>query len=142
MRRQPAERGVSVTYGGWAPGDLHPLQGVNMTSVNSEWYDVLEAVRAAREQLGDPATVWYRGHSNGHWSLIPGLHRWPDGLAKEQALFGEFQRSAARLVTKRDDDWETLFDMQHYGVPTRLLDWTEALGVAMARHIRRKHLGK
>src|SRR5581483_6663493 len=103
-----------------------------MTIVASDWYGVLEAVREARKTLGNPATVWYRGHSNGQWNLIPGLHRRSDGLAKEQALFNEFQRFAARLFTKRDNDWETLFDMQHYGVPTRLLDWTEALGVAVA----------
>jgi len=31
----------------------------------------------------------------------------------------------------RDDDWERLFFMQHFGIPTRLLDWTENPFVAM-----------
>lgn len=31
-----------------------------------------------------------------------------------------------------DEEWSTLFDMQHYEVPTRLLDWTTTLGVAIA----------
>jgi hypothetical protein len=30
-----------------------------------------------------------------------------------------------------DDDWDILFAMQHYGTPTRLLDWTEVFGVAL-----------
>jgi hypothetical protein len=36
------------------------------------------------------------------------------------------------MAKKWENDWETLFDMQHYGIPTRLLDWTETLGVAVA----------
>jgi hypothetical protein len=28
-------------------------------------------------------------------------------------------------------DWDTLFTMRHYGVATRLLDWTSSLGVAL-----------
>jgi hypothetical protein len=32
---------------------------------------------------------------------------------------------------ERQSAWETLFDMQHYYIPTRLLDWTEVLGVAI-----------
>jgi hypothetical protein len=30
----------------------------------------------------------------------------------------------------QQDDWEHLFAMQHYGLPTRLLDWSENLFVA------------
>lgn len=32
---------------------------------------------------------------------------------------------------KIEDDWERLSFMQHHGVPTRLLDWTENLNVAI-----------
>jgi hypothetical protein len=66
------------------------------------------------------------------YKLIPSLHRRENGLQKEQDLFNEYQRSAARLTEKRSNDWELLFDMQHYGIPTRLLDWTDVLGVAIA----------
>ncbi|MDQ3818214.1 MAG: FRG domain-containing protein [Acidobacteriota bacterium] len=105
----------------------------------SEWYGVLEEIRKARVTLGNPKVVWYRGQSSSAWKLIPSLHRQPNGLKKERDLFNEFQKSAARLFKKRDNDWETLFDMQHYGVPTRLLDWTEALGVAVAFAILDHH---
>jgi hypothetical protein len=44
----------------------------------------------------------------------------------------EFTKSASRLFDRRSSDWETLFDMQHYWVPTRLLDWTTVMGVAIA----------
>jgi hypothetical protein len=35
------------------------------------------------------------------------------------------QRSIPFVSRQLGDDWETVFIMQHYGVPTRLLDWTE-----------------
>jgi hypothetical protein len=31
----------------------------------------------------------------------------------------------------RSGDWDVLYDMQHFGIPTRLLDWSEVLGVAI-----------
>lgn len=96
------------------------------------WYEFLDEVRRAKHELGNPKNIWYRGHSNSMWALVPSLHRLPNGTAQEHNAFHEFERSAARLFKRRDNEWQTLFDMQHYGLPTRLLDWTEALGVATA----------
>jgi hypothetical protein len=100
--------------------------------MDDAWYRFLEDIRVARQSLGNPQIVWYRGHSSDRYALVPSLHRQESGLSKEQAIFSEFERTAARLFEKREDDWQTLCDMQHYGLPTRLLDWTEALGVAIA----------
>jgi hypothetical protein len=35
------------------------------------------------------------------------------------------QRSIPLVPRPLGDDWDALFFMQHYGIPTRLLDWTE-----------------
>lgn len=98
----------------------------------SEWNDFLEAVRVAERDLGSPTELWYRGQANPAWDLMPSLHRYDEWAQKEKLLFMEFTKTASRLFEKRGSEWETLFDMQHYWIPTRLLDWTTVMGVAIA----------
>jgi hypothetical protein len=98
----------------------------------SAWHQFLEEIEEAQAGLSSSGAAWYRGHSNAAWSLMPGLFRINGGLEAEARAFHEFRRSAARLFEKHSSDWEMLFDMQHHGIPTRLLDWTENLGVAIA----------
>jgi hypothetical protein len=62
-----------------------------------------------------------------------------DWERKEKELFIEFQKTASRLFDKRSNDWEILFDMQHYWIPTRLLDWTTVMGVAIAFILHNKY---
>ena len=95
------------------------------------WSTFLYFIRSFREELGNPETVWYRGQSSVDYKLVPSLLRKKNGFEKERDLFQEYQKSAARLHPARGNDWQLLFDMQHYGLPTRLLDWTTVLGVAV-----------
>jgi hypothetical protein len=98
----------------------------------SDWNEFLTSVKQAEAELRNPKEMWYRGHSNKDWTLIPSLMRETDWEKKEKELFFEFKMTASRLFEKRTSDWEILFDMQHYWVPTRLLDWSSVLGVAIA----------
>jgi len=98
----------------------------------SDWNEFLAEVKKAETELGNPKEIWYRGHSNKEWSLMPSLMRQADWEKKEKELFYEFKKTASRLFDKRTNDWEILFDMQHYWIPTRLLDWSTVMGVAVA----------
>jgi hypothetical protein len=58
--------------------------------------------------------------------LNPGFDRLASPPS-ETSLVNRFRQNASYLVDKHapSNDFEWLFMMQHYGVPTRLLDWTE-----------------
>ena len=86
--------------------------------------------------LAQPVSVkpprWYRGCGKSSYELIPTLYRHPtsksvgDLMDLESQIIDRFkERSMPYLPGRLTGDWEYLFLMQHYGVPTRLLDWTE-----------------
>jgi hypothetical protein len=99
----------------------------------------LEEVEAVVQRFTPPDVDWYvspwfRGHANAGWSLEPGWYRQApagrkrgDAWYSEHNLLLEFKLHAPRyLAALPATDWEWLFVMQHYGLPTRLLDWTES----------------
>ena len=85
-----------------------------------------------RQQPAIAPGLWYRGCGRSGYGLLPGLYRHRRyrtlaELAKlERDLLVHFrQRSIPFHSRDLSGDWDALFFMQHYRVPTRLLDWTE-----------------
>ncbi|MCH2274853.1 FRG domain-containing protein [Thalassospira sp.] len=93
--------------------------------------DLIEHISEYTEQNSE--SPWYRGHGNHEWSLLPGILRDQNThLSDEEKILRTFRQSAAMLIEKLpSDNFGWMFLMQHYGVPTRLLDWSESPLVAL-----------
>jgi FRG domain len=86
-------------------------------------------------RTGEQQNLWFRGQPSAKWGLSPKLYRNEYRGSQEAEIRQDFQSRALQLmqgrIPSRDDKWEWYFLMQHYGVPTRLLDWTDNALIAL-----------
>jgi hypothetical protein len=98
--------------------------------------EFLEAVCTIRDQWnkldGEYSDPWFRGHRDARWELTPNIYRL-ELREVEMQMRDTFQRMGVQLMNegKPADDWSWYFIMQHYGAPTRLLDWTDGALLAL-----------
>lgn len=76
---------------------------------------------------------WFRGEEDEDWELKPSIYRTHNINYYERELIRDFKNQAYSLLSNNfpKNEFEWLFYMQHYGLPTRLLDFTESSLVAL-----------
>lgn len=103
--------------------------------------DYLRIVDRHATDAGRP--LWFRGLGRHTFRLVPSLFRHRNRAARagdidhllsmERTLIDRFRERSLpfRDTFLPESDLELLFVMQHFGVPTRLLDWSENALVAL-----------
>ncbi len=96
-----------------------------ITNLNDLLLATVHAV--SKFQKGTP---WWRGHGLADWSLMPSAYR--ESFSETDMYHRFIQRARTRHspCPEAADFSAWLFLMQHFGLPTRLLDWTESILVA------------
>ncbi len=111
---------------------------------NNKWQKGRDNLQKKYPQYAEEEPPWFRGVCDNTYSLMPGLYWQFKNENEEQVIMmaedirEEFKRRGVFIEQHNRflEDGEWLQLMQHYGVPTRLLDWTEGALIALYFSIR------
>jgi hypothetical protein len=100
---------------------------------DKELTSISDMIKFLKSDTQEDQIIWFRGQADKSWLLRPSLARQDQALVKEKMLVKKFIQTASPYVIDNipKTTWDWIFLMQHYRVPTRLLDWTETPLVAL-----------
>lgn len=108
-------------------------QGVfyNKAKVDLHFFTSVSGVSNFVSKLNWPGELFFRGHSNPNYLLLPSIMRNKRAQANEHRMYQELLINCPDSFEKCQTHLEKLVEMQHYGLPTRLLDITRNLLVSL-----------
>ena len=126
---------------------------------STAWRDIVTTALSLADRFrAEGSVAWYRGERDATWALKSTLHRhaerytarlvkpWSESECidhlrdQNKTLYRNFLAEAWPLLDEHErSDWGVVFTMQHFSLPTRLLDWSESFACAVFfAQLRRK----
>lgn len=96
----------------------------------AEIQEMRKRIRTEEGEEPDPQHFFFRGQANVNWDVVPGIFR-DDLLSFESELIQSAYLRNPDEFSLMGSDFARLAKLQHYGLPTRLLDVTTNPLVAM-----------
>lgn len=99
--------------------------------------ELLDFVTEINEKHG--LRIWFRGVADKSWDLIPTIQRSKSCMERERFITNDFYIKAHQVMNNPPNKenysaWMSI--MQHYGLPTRMLDWSSSPLIATFFAIR------
>lgn len=102
----------------------YPHYTFSISSI-SEYLDVVKCLTSQESDRLSSETMVFRGMSDYKWDLIPSIARSDLRFdSAEHEMVNEFMTLRPEAFQDLHSNFELLAKMQHYGLPTRLLDFT------------------
>lgn len=97
-----------------------------MVSTLAEYLDWVKSAKQNLSEDRDSAhrKMYFRGQANEKWGLVPALFRPENAQLDEYEMLHQAQLSLWQELQHFHSYWEKMVYLQHYGIPTRLLDVT------------------
>ncbi len=98
---------------------------LNIISTIAKFSSALAAINHRDKML------FFRGHADANYTLKPAVSRTEKWMQSEREMYNDLQIRCPEDFEKCHSHLEKLVEMQHYGLPTRLLDITQNPLVAL-----------
>ncbi len=98
---------------------------INIVSTIAKFSSALAKIKPKDEML------FFRGHGDANYTLKPSIYRRQEWMKSEREMYNDLQIRCPEDFEKCHSHLEKLVEMQHYGLPTRMLDITQNPLVAL-----------